>query len=101
MRHVAAILPSARALFTPLNRALQMTPHTIALSATGEVRAAPLLDLQQLFVTLSIRPTHVNEILPASEPDYIGYCDASAFGWQLHRDANEFRPGDGGGGVTA
>jgi hypothetical protein len=75
MRHIATILPSARALFTPLNRALRMTPHTIALSATGEVQAA-LLDLRQLITTLAVRPTHVNEILPASEPDYIGYCEA-------------------------
>jgi hypothetical protein len=79
LRHVATILPSARALFTPLNRALRLTPHTIALSASGEVRAA-LLDLRQLVTTLAARPTHVTEILPAPEPDYIGYCDASAYG---------------------
>jgi hypothetical protein len=79
MRHVATILPSARALFTPLNRALRLTPPTISLSANGEVRAA-LLDLRQLITTLAARPTHVNEILIAPVPDYIGYCDASAFG---------------------
>jgi hypothetical protein len=56
-----------------------MTPHTISLSATGKVRAA-LLDLRQLITTLAARPTHVNEILPAPVPDYIGYFDASAFG---------------------
>jgi hypothetical protein len=79
MRHEATILPSAKALFTPLNRALRLTPHTIALSDTGEVRAAHL-DLRQIITTLAARPTHVNKILPASEPDYIGYCDASAYG---------------------
>ena len=79
MRHVATILPTARSLFTPANRALRGTPQTIALSANGEVRAA-LLDLRQLVTTLAARPTHVKEILPAAEPDYIGYCDASAFG---------------------
>ena len=26
------------------------------------------------------RTTHVREILPAQDPDYIGYCDATAFG---------------------
>ena len=79
MRHVATILPAARSLFTPLNRALRGSPTFIALSATGEVRAA-LLDLKQLIITLAARPTHVNEILTPAAPDYIGYCDASAFG---------------------
>ena len=68
MLHVATILPSARALFTPLNRALRMTPHTISLSATGEVRAA-LLDPRQLITTLAAHPTHVNKILPTPVPD--------------------------------
>ena len=79
MRHVATILPSARSLFTPINRALRGHPSTISLSASGEVRAA-LLDLRQMVTTLAARPTHVKEILPAPSPDYIGYCDASAFG---------------------
>ncbi len=38
------------------------------------------MDLRQLVTTLAARPTHVREILPAQDPDYIGYCDASAFG---------------------
>ncbi len=79
MRHVATILPSARSLFTPMNRALRGHPSTISLSASGEVHAA-LLDLRQLVTTLAARPTHVREILPAPDPDYIGFCDASAFG---------------------
>jgi hypothetical protein len=79
MRHVATILPSACSLFTPVNRALRGHPSTISLNASGEVRAA-LLDLRQLVTTLAARPTHVREILPAQDPDYIGYCDASAFG---------------------
>ncbi len=54
-------------------------PKTISLSAAGEVRAT-LLDLRQLVMKLSDRPTHVIEILLAGAPDYIGYCDASAFG---------------------
>ena len=79
MRHVATILPAARAMFTPLNRALRGQPTFVALSARGEVRAA-LLDLKQLITTLAARPTHVREILPTASPHYIGYCDASAFG---------------------
>ena len=38
MRHVATIIPSARSLFTPVNRALRGHPSTISLSASGEVR---------------------------------------------------------------
>jgi hypothetical protein len=79
MRHVTTILPAARGLFTPLNRALRGEPTFVALSAKGEVRAA-LLDLRQLVLKLADRPTHVKEILTPSAPDYIGYCDASAFG---------------------
>jgi hypothetical protein len=56
-----------------------MTPHTIALSASVKVRAAPL-DMRQLITTLAARLTHVNEILPASEPDCIGYFVVSAYG---------------------
>jgi hypothetical protein len=79
MRHVATIVPSASSLFTPLNEVLHDHPSTISLSASNEVRAA-LLDLRQLVTTLAARPTHIREILPAHDPDYIGYCDASAFG---------------------
>jgi hypothetical protein len=79
MRHVATILPSARSLFTPVNRALRGHPSTISLGASGEVRVA-LLDLRQRVTTLAARPKHVREILPAHDPDYIDYCDASAFG---------------------
>ncbi|KAI2491431.1 adenylate kinase [Fragilaria crotonensis] len=79
MRHVTTILPAARGLFTPLNRALRGNPKVISLGAHGEVRAA-LLDLRQLVVKLADRPTHVNEILQLGAPAYIGYCDASAFG---------------------
>jgi hypothetical protein len=79
MRHVTTILPAARGMFTPLNHALRGAPTIVALSASGDVRAA-LLDLRQLVLTLADRPTHVNEILIPDAPDYIGYCDASAFG---------------------
>jgi hypothetical protein len=79
MRHVATILPSPRSPLNPVNWALHGHPSTISLGASGEVRAA-LLDLRQLVTTLAARPTHVREILPAHDPDYIGYYDASAFG---------------------
>jgi hypothetical protein len=79
MWHVTTILPAARGLFTPLNRAMRGAPTLVALSAKGDVRAA-LLDLRQLVLKLAAHPTHVNEILLLADPHYIGYCDASAFG---------------------
>ena len=79
MRHVTTILPAARGMFTPLNHALRGAPATVALSASGDVRAA-FLDSRQLVLKLAERPAHVNEILLPDAPDYIGYCDASAFG---------------------
>jgi hypothetical protein len=79
MRHIATILPSVRSLFTPVNRASHCHPTTISLSASGDVRAG-LLDLRQLVTTHAARPTHVNKILSAHDPDFIGYRDASAFG---------------------
>ena len=79
MRHVTTILPAARAMFTPLNRALRGSPVVISLGPKSEARAA-LLDLRQLVLQLASRPTHVKEILPPGAPDYIGYCDARAFG---------------------
>ncbi len=51
--------------------ALRMTPHTIALSATGKVRAA-LLDLRQLITTLTAHLNHVNKILPPLSPITLG-----------------------------
>jgi hypothetical protein len=79
MRHATTILPPARGMLTPLNRALRGEIRVTPLSADGEVRAA-LLHLQQLVLKLSDSPTHVNKILLNGAPDYIGYCDASAFG---------------------
>ncbi len=70
--------PISALAFTSVNRALRGHPSIIPLSASGEVRAA-LLDLRQLVTTLAARSTHVKEILPAYDPEYIGYCDASAF----------------------
>ena len=79
LQHAARILPSARAFFTPLNNALRGLPGYIGLSRHGEVRNA-LLDMTNVVRNLASRPTHVNELVQADNPDYIGYCDASGFG---------------------
>jgi hypothetical protein len=79
LQHAARILPSAKAFFTPLNNALRGLPPFIGLGRHGEVRTA-LLDIAYVIRNLASRPTHVNELVQADEPDYIGYCDASGFG---------------------
>jgi hypothetical protein len=78
LQHAARILPAAKAFFTPLNEALQGLPSFVGLGRHGEVRKA-LLDAGALIQELARRPTHVSELVDR-DADYIGFCDASAFG---------------------
>jgi hypothetical protein len=78
LQHAAGILPAAKSLFTPLNVSLRNDPKWISIPVDGDVRHA-LLDFKTLIKSLATRPTHVNE-LGFSNEDYVGYCDASAFG---------------------
>jgi hypothetical protein len=78
LQHAARILPSAKSFFTPLNEALRGLPAFIGLSRHGEVRQA-LLDTGTLIQELARRPTHVSELV-AQDFNYVGFCDASAFG---------------------
>jgi hypothetical protein len=78
LQHAARILPSTKAFFTPMNDALRGLPQFIGLSRHGEVREA-LLDAGVLIQELAQRPTHVSELV-AGNFDYVGFCDASAFG---------------------
>jgi hypothetical protein len=78
LQHSARILPAARAFFTPINNALCGLPDFIGLSCKGGVRLA-LLNIGGLIRSLSTHPTHVSELVQ-DQLDYIGYCDASAFG---------------------
>jgi hypothetical protein len=78
LQHAAGILPAAKSLFTPLNVSLRNDPTWIQIPVDGDVRHA-LLDFKTLVKSLAARPTHANE-LESSNEDYVGYCDASAFG---------------------
>ena len=78
LRHVALILPGARGLFSPINKALQGDPPFIGLGKDSEVRAA-FIDLKVLIRDMANRPTHVSELNPADD-SYVGYCDACATG---------------------
>jgi hypothetical protein len=78
LQHAARILPAAKSFFTPLYNALRGLPQKIGLGQNSEVRLA-LLDAAALIRDMARRPTHVAE-LNQMELEYIGYCDASAFG---------------------
>jgi hypothetical protein len=78
LQHAARILPAAKLFFTPLNESLRGLPQFIGLGRHGEARKA-LLDTGALIIDLARRPTHVSELV-AHNLDYIGFCDASAFG---------------------
>jgi hypothetical protein len=76
LRHATLVLPSTLSLFAPLNKALQGDPTHVVV--TSEIREV-LRDFISLAEDAAKRPTHVNEILSRHD-DFIGYCDASAFG---------------------
>jgi hypothetical protein len=78
LQHAARIMPAAKGLFTPLNRATKNDPKSVGLGKDSEVRAA-LLDLKHLILSLASRPTHVSELVEY-EPDLAGTCDASSAG---------------------
>jgi hypothetical protein len=79
LRNAATILPAARSLFTPINRALRGNPDAVPLGAANSELRATLLDLRTMVLDLNRRPTHVHELV-VRPPGYLGYCDASAFG---------------------
>jgi hypothetical protein len=78
LQHAARILPAARSFFTPLNNALKGLPPFIGLSREGQIRIA-LIDISGVIRDLASRPTQVNKLVQGPL-DYIGYCDASAWG---------------------
>jgi hypothetical protein len=78
LQHAARILPSAKGLFSPLNKATKGDPKEVGLGKHSESRAA-LLDLKHLILSLASRPTHVSELVE-HEPELAGTCDASAVG---------------------
>jgi hypothetical protein len=78
LQHAARILPAAKGMFSPLNKATKGNPPQVGVGKKSEARAA-LLDLRHLILTLASRPTHVSELVEY-EPELAGTCDASATG---------------------
>jgi hypothetical protein len=78
LQHAARIIPAAKGMFSPLNKATRGEPSRVGLGANSEVRAA-LLDLKHIILSLASRPTHVSELVE-HEPQMAGTCDASSEG---------------------
>ena len=78
LQHTARIIPAAKGLFTPLNRAAAGDPAQVGVGRESEVRAA-LVDLRFIVLSLASRPTDVSELVEY-EPDLAGTCDVSAAG---------------------
>jgi hypothetical protein len=83
--HACTILPTSKALLTPLYCSMTTRPTVIGLGKHSEVRAA-LLDLWGMIKSIASRPTHVFE-LGERPPSFIGMVDASSTGvggiWML------------------
>jgi hypothetical protein len=78
LQHATRIIPAAKGVFPPLNKATKGDPKEVGLGKHSEVRAA-LLDIRHLVLALAIRPIHVSELVEY-EPEMTGTCDASALG---------------------
>jgi hypothetical protein len=78
LQHAARILPAAKGMFSPLNKATRGDPPQVGLGKSSEARAA-LIDLKHLILTLAALPTHVSELVEY-DPEIAGTCDASAAG---------------------
>ena len=78
LQHAARMLPAAKGMFSPLNKATKNDPKQVGVGKHSEVRAA-LLDLRRVILTLSSCPTHVSKLVEF-DPELAGTCDASAAG---------------------
>jgi hypothetical protein len=78
LRHVPIILPVAKGFFSPINNAMQGSPKLVGLGANSKLRKV-LEDLISILWLLSLRPTHVQELVPAMS-HFAGYHDAAAEG---------------------
>jgi hypothetical protein len=78
LQHASIILQAAKGFFTPINVAMRGNPKIIKLGENFEVRAV-LEDIISLLRILSLRPTHVRELMP-DMPHYFGYHDAATEG---------------------
>jgi hypothetical protein len=76
--NAARILPSAKALTTPLYRAMKGSPKMVGLGKDSEARLT-MADLRTLIQSLAARPTHVHELVRRTH-SAAGTADASSEG---------------------
>jgi hypothetical protein len=76
--HACTILPTSKALLTPVYRSMTARPSVVGLGKASEVRAA-LIDLRSMVQSIASRPTHVYELVNRP-PTFIGMVDASSTG---------------------
>ena len=78
LQHAARIIPAAKGMFRPLNKATVGDSAQVGVGKASEVRAA-LVDLRFIVLSLASHPTHVSALVEY-EPELAGTCDASAAG---------------------
>jgi hypothetical protein len=76
--HACTILPTSKALLTPLYQSITNHPTVIGLGKLSEVRAA-FLDIKAMVCLLALRPTHVYELVDRP-PTFVGMVDTSSMG---------------------
>jgi hypothetical protein len=78
LQHAARILPAAKGLFSPSNKAMKGDPKQVGVKQAGNVQPA-LLNFRHLMLALASRPTDVSK-LAECDPEMAGSCDTSAAG---------------------
>ncbi len=73
LQHAARILPAAKGMFSPLNKATKGNPKEVGIGKLSKTRAA-LLDLRHLVLSLASRPAHVTKLV-GYDPEIAGTCD--------------------------
>jgi hypothetical protein len=76
--HAARILPTSKALMTPVYQSYKHRPPIVGLRSNAKLRYA-LGDLRTTIASLAKRPTHVYELVPRPA-SFVGMVDASSTG---------------------
>jgi hypothetical protein len=62
LQHAARILPAAKGISSPLNKARMGDPNEVGLGKHSEVQSA-ILNLKHIMVLLAMRPAHLSEVV--------------------------------------
>ena len=78
LRHACIGIPAGKGLMGPIDAALRGDKRWIRIKGNQLLRDA-LQDFATIIKVLGQRPTHCRELV-ATEPGYVGFCDASTLG---------------------